>query len=74
MTDVKRYGFYGKDDFGHHYNALSERDDEHGDWVSFEDFERLADALLEITTFRDTAGTVNSCALIAEEALREVAK
>jgi hypothetical protein len=43
---VKRYGFYGKDDFGHHYNALSERDDEYGDWVAFEDYEALADAAL----------------------------
>jgi hypothetical protein len=43
---VKRYELYGKDDFGHRYNALTERDDKHGDWVAFEDYEALADAAL----------------------------
>lgn len=50
---VKRYDLYGKDDFGHRYSALTERDDKHGDWVTFEDYEALADAALYAITQMD---------------------
>jgi len=37
---VDRYRCFGKDDFGHEYTALSTVDDD-GDWVRFEDYERI---------------------------------
>jgi hypothetical protein len=47
---VKRYDLFGTDDFGHDYPAFRERDDKHGDWVQYEDYEALADVLLEMVT------------------------
>lgn len=39
---VDRFRCYGKDDFGHPYDALSEADED-GDWVRFEDYQRIVD-------------------------------
>lgn len=73
---VKRYGFYGKDDFGHHYNAFSERDDEHGDWVAYEDYELLADILLEMVSAwePDEGGSDYRTWMRAKAALAQSAK
>lgn len=38
---TKRYRCYGKDDLGYPYDAMS-MPDEHGDWVRWEDYERIA--------------------------------
>jgi hypothetical protein len=38
---VDKYRCYGKDDFGHPYDALSMKD-EYGEWVRSEDYDALA--------------------------------
>jgi hypothetical protein len=41
MTMADKYRCYGKDDFGHPYDALSMKD-EYGEWVRTEDYDTLA--------------------------------
>lgn len=51
MSHVSRYACYGKDDFGHPYDALS-RQDPDGEWVLHEEFE--ADRELRIKAWATT--------------------